>query len=317
MFTKLDYVYAVYSEGSFTRAAERLFISQPSLSAAIKSVEKEVGAPLFERGGKGAIPTEVGLEYIAAAEKMMQIRKEFLERVNDIFSLNAGELTVGGTNYLCSYVLPRVINRFSAEHPRITVTLVEDNSVALHQMVTRGEIDVVIDSFDEPGAELVGYPLLNERIMLAVPRSLPLNERLKEYAIRSEDVTAMGDRAFDRPALSVSEFASESFVLLKSGNDMRMKSDEIFAKAKLTPKVAFEIDQLNTSYSLTESGMGLSFVTDTLFRSQRRSGDVLLYNVSEATSGRTLYVAHKKNKYATRAMTELIRTAKEVVDTLF
>jgi DNA-binding transcriptional LysR family regulator len=77
MFKKYDYVYAVYEEGSFTKAAKKLFISQPTLSVAIKSVEEEIGAPIFERDSAGVKLTEVGREYIAAAEKIISAKEDF------------------------------------------------------------------------------------------------------------------------------------------------------------------------------------------------------------------------------------------------
>ena len=70
MFAKMDYAYAVYKEGSFTRAAEKLFISQPSLSAAIKNLEEEIGAPLFERTGGGVLLTEAGRAYMDAVQRV-------------------------------------------------------------------------------------------------------------------------------------------------------------------------------------------------------------------------------------------------------
>jgi len=89
MFEKIDYVYAVYKEGNFTKAAQKLFISQPSLSVAVKGVEAEIGAPLFERSGARVTLTEVGREYIAAAEKIMSIRQDFEKRLGDIYGLPA------------------------------------------------------------------------------------------------------------------------------------------------------------------------------------------------------------------------------------
>ena len=102
MFQKYKYVLAVYREGSFTGAAQKLFISQPSLSVAIRSVEREIGAPLFERSGSGAVPTEMGEAYIAAARKMLAAEAEFEKQRLDIQGLQTGKLVVGGSNYLVS-----------------------------------------------------------------------------------------------------------------------------------------------------------------------------------------------------------------------
>ena len=137
MFSKYKYIYALYVEGSFTKAAQRLFISQPSLSAAVKSVEKEVGAPLFERRTNGVRLTEIGKEYIQAAEEMQSAENAFVSKLNDIYSLDVGSITVGSTNYISSYLLPKIITKFSSAHPKIDVTPVEANSQALAEMVKK------------------------------------------------------------------------------------------------------------------------------------------------------------------------------------
>ncbi len=313
MFKKLEYVYAVYKEKSFTKAAQKLFISQPSLSAAIKNIENEVGAPLFDRSGSSVTLTEIGREYINAAERMISIKEEFVNRVNDIYDLDVGHITVGGTNYLSSYVLPRIITRYSELYPKVEVTLVEANSRTLGEMVRNEEIDIVVDSFDETLEEYIGYPLASERVLLCVPSELRINSELEEYSISPESIYNGEEGALDKKSVPISTFKDESFIMLKSGNDMYHRAVDIFEKAGIEPKVSFSVDQLNISYFLAESGMGLCFATDTLFRFGRFRSKVKLYNVAEEHSNRTLYVAYKKNKYCTSAMTKFVEIAKEVI----
>ncbi len=313
MFKKLEYVYAVYKEGNFTKAAEKLFISQPSLSAAIKNVESEVGAPLFDRLGGGVMLTEIGREYINAAERMMSIKDEFENRVNDIYNLDVGKIAIGGTNYLSSYVLPGIINSFSEKYPKIKVTLVEANSRTLGELIRNEEIDIVVDSFDETLEEYKGYPLTNERVLLCVPRDFKINDDLAEYAISPDDIYNGVDGVFDKAPVPIDIFKNENFILLKNGNDMYYRAKRIFEKAGVVPKISFSVDQLNISYFLAESGMGLCFATDTLFRFGKFRNKIILYNVGEEHSARNLYVAHKKNKYCTSAMQKFIEIAKEVI----
>ncbi len=313
MFKKLDYVYAVYHEGSFTRAAEKLFISQPSLSAAIKNLENEIGAPLFDRGAGGVALTEVGRIYIDCAERMMKIREEFTSRLNDITTLEVGHLAVGGTNYLSSYVLPRIINRFAALYPKIDVTLTEANSTMLGEMMASEEIDLVIDSFDDTFDTYSALPLMSEEILLCVSTENPINESLRDYAIPPALLEEKASLS-DIPTVPLSRFRDESFILLKAGNDMYNRATAFLSEADITPRVSFSVDQMNISYALAEQGMGVCFVTDTLFRFGGVSDKVVLYKVSGVHSGRTLYVAHKKNRYCTRAMSRFIETACSLFD---
>lgn len=314
MFSKYEYVYAVYKEKNFTRAAKKLFISQPSLSAAIKNIEKQVGAPLFERSGIQTKLTEVGKEYIAAAEKIMSAQNDFVNKIHDIYDLETGHITVGGTNYLSSYVLPRIINRFTSLYPKIEVTLVEANSSNLGDMIKNEQIDIVIDSFDETMDIYQGYPLLNERILLCVPASREINQGLKEFQIYPESIYSGTVELEAIPAVPIDVFQHEKFILLKSGNDMYNRAMTVFNKSNLSPQVAFSVDQLNISYALVESEMGLCFATDTLFKYGKFHKNVLLYNVGGEHCSRTLYIAHKRNKYCTKAMKEFIHVAEDVIN---
>lgn len=309
MFTKIDYVYAVYKEKSFTKAAEKMFISQPSLSTAIKNVEKLVGAPLFERSTTNITLTEIGKEYIKAAEQIMNIKDDFKNKVNDIYDIQTGKIIVGGTNYLSSYVLPKIINKFSSKYPKIEVELVEAHSQKLFDNIKSEEIDLVIDSFDGVLDEYEGTQLLKEKILLCVPKDRNINKKLKEYAIQPEQIYNESIDLNSINAVPIELFKDESFVLLKSGNDMYNRAMEIFGKAKITPNVCFSVDQLNISFAMSDTGMGLSFATDTLFKFAKFGNNTVLYNIEKQNSGRTLYIAHKKNKYCTKAMEQFINTA--------
>lgn len=313
MFKKYEYVYQVYKTGSFTKAAEKLYISQPSLSAAIKKIEDEIGAPLFVRSGAGGVAlTEIGREYINSAEKIMNVQKDFLNRLNDIFSLETGSITVGGTNYLSSYVLPKIINRFAVKYPKISVTLVEANSISLSHMLENETVDVIIDSFDSTMDIYDGFPLKKEKILLCVPMDREINKKFSENCILPSEIFNGRDIDSVEPVF-IKDFKNEPFILLKNGNDMYFRAKKILDEAKVQPNVVFSVDQMNISYALSASGMGDCFLTDTLFKYGNFPDNVCLYNVNYNFNARTLYVAHKKNKYVSRAMEEFINIAKEQI----
>ena len=313
MFSKYAYVYEVYKQQSFTRAAQKLFISQPSLSAAIKKIEKNIGAPLFERSSSHIKLTDVGREYISAAEKIMCTENDFTNKINDIYNLETGHISVGGTNYLSSYVLPKIVNEFTARYPKIDVTLIEANSKNLQDMIAGEQLDIVIDSFDEASDMYEGHILSNERILLCVPAGFDINNKFRNFQIYPDDIYNGTVDIDTIPPVPISKFKNEKFILLKSGNDMHTRATHIFQKNKINPQVLFSVEQLNISYILVDSGMGLCFATDTLFKYGKFHKNVILYNVGEEHSTRTLYVAHKKNKYCSNAMTKFIEVAKEVI----
>lgn len=309
MFQKKDYVYQVYRERSFTKAAEKLHISQPCLSAAVKKLEEQLGQPLFQRRYSDLQLTELGRAYIAAAEEIMALEAAFLEKVRDTAALEQGSLTVGGSNYVMSYILPQVVSRFSQTYPKLQISLVEANSIELEKKLAEEEIDLLIDSFDTETEQYACVPLLREKILLAVPAANACNAGLK-HCLTAERIFSQD--AHSLPEVPLAPFAQENFILLKSGNNMYAHAAEVFLCSGITPKVSFRLDQLNTSYALVASGLGVCFITDTFFKYHRVRDAVKLYNVAGSGS-RTLYIARKKNRFLSGAMKAFVEIAQKTV----
>lgn len=308
MFEKMRYVYAVYREGSFTKAAEKLFISQPSLSAAIRRLEEELGAPLFERGTK-VRPTQIGLSYIHTAERMMELEERFRRELQGYCDLEQGELAVGGSNLVSSYILPGLIGRFGKQYPGIQVTMWEENSRRLAEQLEKEQVDLIIDSFDEQDKNLVYYELRKEKILLAVPAEIGVKKQLQHLGITPESLYEGTADLSKLPEIPIGTFKEEKFILLKSGNSMYGHAMQCFQQGGMTPEVCFYLDQLITSYTLCAGGGGLCFVTDTMFRLHRFRDDVLLFRV--AAGERTLCVAAKRSREDTPAMRRFVETAIE------
>ena len=123
MFQGMEYVYEVYREKSFSKAAAKLFISQPSLSATVKRIEKKVGYPIFDRSTKPLRLTEYGVQYIRTVERIMAAQAEFTTYLNDIGELKTGTLRIGGTNFFSSWILPPLIADFTQAYPQMQVSL--------------------------------------------------------------------------------------------------------------------------------------------------------------------------------------------------
>ncbi len=119
MFQGMHYVYEVYKEMSFSKAAKNLYISQPSLSAAIKKVEQRIGFPIFDRSSTPVQLTDLGKEYIRSIEIIMDVESSFQNYVQDVQDMRVGSLAIGGTNLFASYVLPPLLSRFSEQYPHI------------------------------------------------------------------------------------------------------------------------------------------------------------------------------------------------------
>lgn len=310
MFRSMDYIYEVYKERSFTSAAKNLYISQPALSAAVKKVESKVGAELFDRNSTPIALTDAGRAYIEATERIYAIQKDFVRELSDLEDSRVGKLTVSAATLISSLLLPRIIMFFSGRYPGVRIEMTEGPSSELHDKLLGGEIELLLDYMFN-SEEYTTYPLLEEHILLAVPASCAVNETLTHARLTASDVRCGRHLEEDCPTVDLSAFTGEPFLLLKKGNDMHDRSLQIFADAKFSPAHIFHLDQLMTCYHAAKAGMGVTFVTDTLPRTNSMSADLVFYKLATEHNSRTLFLAHKHGSYLSHAAQAFIRCAQE------
>jgi DNA-binding transcriptional LysR family regulator len=308
MFDKKDYVYAVYKEKSFTAAAAKLYVSQPCLSAAIKKLEQQIGRRLFERRTGDLTPTKIGYEYIACTEKIMEVEASFAQMLDDIKNMKAGYIRIGGTNYVCSYVLPLIVSEFSKLYPNVDISIYEANSVELEKMLQNDRIDLIIDSYDTQDDRWEYTALATEHILLAVPTSLAGNNNAEGLFAKADDLYYGRIRADELPKINLTRFQNEKFILLKGGNSMYKHAQTAFEISNVEPSVNFRLDQLSTSFRLTASGNGLCFVPDIMFKTHLYREDVLFYNI-EGAGTRTLYAANRRSDHTAAVIKKFKETA--------
>ena len=302
MFQGSKYVYAVYEEGSFSRAAEKLFISQPSLSANVRREEEAVGFPIFDRSTKPLRLTECGREYIRAVEEMMGITRRFDSYLNDLEGLKTGSLTIGGSNLFASWVLPQLMSEFSRRYPSIRMDLKEGTSKDLEHLLQSGKLDLLVDNatLDEKIYERRIYQ--EEHLLLAVPSEYPVNDDLSECRIPLSDIED-GSFLSDRyPPVPLGRFGDIPFILMKPDNDTGERARAICRENHFSPHVLFELDQQMTSYNITSSGMAASFISDTLIRRVPFHEHVCYYKLSGQNTSRYISFYWKRGSYQSLAV---------------
>ncbi len=311
MFQGMEYVYLVYKEKSFSRAAKMLFISQPSLSATIKRIENKIGYPIFDRSTKPLSLTVCGQHYIQAVEQMMAIQNDFSTYINDLGKLKSGNLVIGGSSLYSSLVLPKMMTSFSQEYPGVEIALVEESTSKLAEMLQQGSVDLIFDNcYLDPMIYDREY-YKSERLLLAVPKNLEVDKEVEKYQIPVETIVdgSYLDERWENVPLDM--FKDEPFVMLKMDNDTRKRAMEICQSYGFIPKILFELDQQMTSYHITCSGMGASFVSDLLVKGVPVNPNVSYYKIDSKQSERKVYFYWKRGRYFSRAMEEFLRVVRE------
>ena len=304
LFENMDYVFEVYNEGSFSKAAKNLYISQPSLSASVKRIEDRLGYPIFDRSTKPLRLTEFGKKYIESMLAVKKIEKDFADYINDYGGLKTGTLKFGGTNLVSSLVAPKLISTFRALYPQIEVELIEGITEDLEEMLDEGSLDMVMD-YSMPYADCFDYvKLANEYIVLTVPKGFKINEKLKEYTIDIDDIRNGKILKGNMAPVPLSYFKDIPFVLLKKKNDTYKRAISMCSDAGFEPRKIFESAQQMTAYHVCSSGMGAAFVSSMLLSRVPENPNLVYYKLDSDLSRRELCLLWKKESYLTRTMEE-------------
>lgn len=307
------YVLAVVREHSFSRAAEKLYISQPALSAYIIKLEKALGTSLFDRSCSPIALTAAGEAYAACARRMEEMEAELENHLSDLNNLNAGQLTVGGSNFYCAYFLPPILAAFAQRYPGVRLELVDDNFPGLLRLLAQGALDCVVDYLPEETADFAVTQLKEERILLAVPWQCAENEALRDCLLLPGDVAAGRHLREDCPRVPLSRFAGEEFVFLNSEHSLHTIGLQLCHSAGFRPKVKMYLNQILTSYALTLAGYGVSFISDTVIQYGNFARSPALYAIDDVLACRRSHLIRKRNRYVSKALREFMRILEETL----
>ncbi len=254
--TELRYIVAVARERHFGRAAEACFVSQPTLSLAIKKLEEELEVKLFERGTAEVSVTPLGEAIVRQAQSVLEQAaaiKEIAKRGQDPLQ---GPLRLGIIYTIGPYLLPELVRQVIAQSPRMPLMLQENFTARLLDMLRGGELDCAIMAEPFPDTGLAVAPLYDEPFMVAVPSAHPLAQRT---------------------SISADELKKETMLLLGTGHCFRDHVLEVcpefarFASDAEGIRKSFEGSSLETIRYMVASGMGITVVPQLSVRSFERS----------------------------------------------
>ncbi|MED3497859.1 LysR family transcriptional regulator [Brevibacillus agri] len=282
---QIRYVLAVAEERSFSRAANRLHLAQPSLSQQIAKLEKILGVSLFHRLPQHVELTDAGQRFVQVAQTLVDM-SEGLEREMRAYAVGeSGRLLVGSLPITGAYVLPRVLPTFTKQFPGVELQLMEETSSHLEQLLVRGKIDVSLLTMPISDPSLAIIPAINEEIFLAVPPQHPL----------------AGKKEVD-----LADIADQPFILLKEGQGFRTISLRLCEQAGFRPRIVFESTNIQTVQSLVAAGMGLSFAPKMITLAPGTLEPPVYVRLATRPY-RTLVVAYRKDKPLSRPAEAFVR----------
>lgn len=313
MFVWKKYVYEVYKERSFTKAAQNLYISQPPLSARIKKIEEIIGEPLFDRSTTPLQLTEVGKVYIEAAEEITQIEQRVENYINDLAGLKTGNLAVGASTLFAAYVVPSLITQFNQKFPDVHIQLIEGNTAELEEMLGSNALDFVIDNYHYDSILYNKELYCEENILLAVPKHFAVNEELGMYQLSYKNIKNKNYLNQKYPAVPLGRFADLPFIMLTQGNDTRTRGDRLCRNVGFKPNIVLEFNQQSTAYMASSTQLGATFISDILVSQLPTFENLVYYKLDGEKAKRKVFFYYKTHKYKTRVMEEFIRMMHEQI----
>lgn len=313
MFVWKKYVYEVYKERSFTKAAQNLYISQPSLSARIKKIEEIIGEPLFDRSTTPLQLTEVGKVYIEAAEEITQIEQRVENYINDLAGLKTGNLAVGASTLFAAYVVPSLITQFNQKFPDVHIQLIEGNTAELEEMLGSNALDFVIDNYHYDSILYNKELYCEENILLAVPKHFAVNEELGMYQLSYKNIKNKNYMNQKYPAVPLGRFADLPFIMLTQGNDTRTRGDRLCRNVGFKPNIVLEFNQQSTAYMASSTQLGATFISDILVSQLPTFENLVYYKLDGEEAKRKVFFYYKTHKYKTRVMEEFVRMMHEQI----
>lgn len=301
MFHYAKYIYAVYRERSFSKAASSLFITQPALSVMIKKAETELGLPIFDRSN-GLALTPFGVEYIQALQELHGIEDRLNEFIKKTHTLQCGHLALGGSNFSMNYFITQRLAQFHRLYPHIDLDVQNLSTLQTKRLLDLGELDFAFTSCPYNNKKYGQKVCYRECLLLAVPKDFDVNEGLLAHRLDREE---MGEAVFFLPkerAVCLKRFAETPFILLSKQNYLRQYTDFLFFEQNISPRIVLELDYSAVSYNFARLGMGATILSNRLVQDDADMLNLYFYKINSAYTIREAYLSFRKNVYFTDAM---------------
>lgn len=293
------YVCALAECRNLTKAAEKLYISQPALSIFLANLERNLGVALFERRGKQLMMTYAGEKYVETARKMLGLELEFKGELNDILIEKAGRIRLGVPQRRAPWLIPPVVAKYKRIYPGIKVSIFDGNLAYLNGLLKDFELDLIIGNKADMAPEMETELLFQEEFLLAVSAFSPLNE--KSQYVPGEKYRKIKPECLD----------GQDLILHTSWESSRVLEDKIIKKHNIKPASVQIIRGTELLLQLVAEGLGTGFVREGFTTHLHYDKPLNYYTLDTEKHLRSVVVAYKKGKELPGYMKAMIELLKE------
>ena len=272
---RLEAFVEVASAQSFSRAAERLNLSQPTVSARIAQMEAQLGVPLFERLGRRVRLTDAGQALLPHAQRTLQAARDAAEAVHAFRAGGGGSLVIGTAPTVGTYVLPGLLQRYAVAQPNVEISIRTGRSQEVSQMVLDDEVQIGFERELE-NAEIESVPIYEDDIVLAASQMHPLSR--------------LG-------VASAAQIANEAVIFFDPGSSYHSISQAVFHHSGVAPRHSIDVDSLEMAKRLVQRGLGLAFLPKVAVEEELKRGELAPIEIESAMPiRRSIAVIYRRSR---------------------
>ncbi len=276
---------------SFSKAAEALFLTQPSVTARIQSLERDLGEALFERNGRGVRMTEMGAGFLPYARRALKALQDGRDSIEGMRNLDIGSLKLGSALTVSTYVLPKILKRYTTAYPGVEVSVHTGRSEQVLQMVLQDDVHCALERTVHH-AEIVTVPLYEDDLVLVAPPE---------------------HRFAQKRGATVEEIGREPLILFDKGSSYNALIQGVFRQHGIVPKTLMEMDTIEATKKMVEEGMGIALLPKVSTEREIEIGRLVTVSVTNATMPRRqISLIYRKNRKQPRAVAAFLALLSEM-----
>jgi DNA-binding transcriptional LysR family regulator len=277
---------AIAAEGSFKRAADSLYVSQPAVSLQVQNLERQLAVPLFDRGGRRAQLTEAGHLLLDYGDRILALCQETCRAIEDLQNLQGGTLVIGASQTTGTYLMPRLIGLFRQAYPDVAVQLHVHSTRRTCWSIVNGQVDLAIIGGEIPlelqeSLDVSAYA--EDELALILPKSHPFADL---QVIQREDLYKL------------------SFITLDAQSTIRKVIDQILVRGNIDPrllKIEMELNSIEAIKNAVQSGLGVAFVSTSAIEKELELGSLKRVKIENVEIKRILSLILNPNRYRSKA----------------
>lgn len=265
---------ATARHGSFTRAAEELLITQPTVSSQIKQLTKAIGLPLFEQIGKRLYLTEAGKGLFKTCQEIFERLENFEMKVADLKGTRQGQLKLAVIT-TAKYFIPRILGAFCRQYPGIDISLNVTNHQQIQRRMMENQDNLYILSQPSDNMNLSTQPFLDNPLVVIAPKNHPLAGKQK---------------------ISITNLDGEAFIMREQGSGTRQAIQKLFYKHGVSVQVRLELGSNEAIKHAIAGGLGISILSQHTLISEGKDSELTVLDVEHFPIKRRWYVAYLRDK---------------------